>query len=501
MALPQNRYLRASLLIAVIAIILGYSWLGARLLEPRFELPEELVRASVWVTESRVSSLHDVRSRHWRELARIESEISTIGSALRWLGGAGRGLEPVELVVHGDRKERLVVTGSRIEISADVLMAHGQLTKAFLKSFVLQTGSSDLVASHLRLDVASDVLLAMSTGRLGLEVPGHDVTLSFEPIKPWWTYSRSYRGVCDSEWRSVELLPICRAKDSGQSTASMLSFRPLLGTVVWNAFASQPVANRYAFARKWARFISRARAVEGAGGTKERILTELETLMPSSEFPEAIDSIRRSLSEARLIEPSSLEADLLLRKARLTKSDVQAIADLLRARPRLAVFARTDEGLLSFPGAVLVDSKDLMISTVKHEVALSCQSMKLLEAAKREVPTTRLIWVKACGEKEIPLVFAPLLSVGMEGFARANPTVSFVQLRPESVALALRRGHASAFDGVEALVRVESQRREPWFGLQMASWVDSANAYRVNGAIEAVEWHRTAKAPKVSAEF
>lgn len=470
-------------------------------MEPRLELPAELVAAAVWADESEVFTLEEVRSAHWREVARIENESATALTSLRWLGDGSREIEPIELIVRGDESERLVVTDSRIEISADVVMAHGQLTKAFLKSFLLQRGSTDLVSSHLRLDIVSDVLLGMSTGRLDLEVPGHDSSLKFDDIKPWWAYAQSYRGVCDSDWRSIELLPICRAKDSGRSTVSMLSFRPLIGAILWNAFNSQPVAQRYAFAQKWARSLARTRAVETKGGTKERLNAEIETLLPMSEFPEAMDSVRRSLTEARMLERASLEADLLIRMPVITNGEIKAVQELLKARPRLAVFARTKDGLLSFPGGVAISGNDLQILKVKHEVFRSCDSPKLLEVAHREVPTKRLIWVKTCEEEPVPLVYAPLLAVGVEGFARANPTMTFIQLKPEGVEFAIRSGRASPIEGAEALVKIESKARNPWFGLQSAAWIDAAHAFRVNGAIEAVEWHRTAKAPKVSAEF
>ncbi|MEK7357142.1 MAG: hypothetical protein AAB250_11885, partial [Bdellovibrionota bacterium] len=265
--------------------------------------------------------------------------------------------------------------------------------------------------------------------------------------------------------------------------------------------SSQPVSQRFAFALKWSKYLARARAREGKGGTRNMLGNEIETLMPAAEFPEAMESLRQALTDARLLEPASIEADLLVRKATLDESDTRAIEVLLRRRPRLAVFARTEKGLVSFPGAVVVDPKDLSVSRVKHEVVQTCKSPSLVDIAKREVPTKRLVWIRHCDKSETALVYGPLLAVGMEGFARANPGVTFIQLRPEAVAFALRSGHASGFEGAEALVEVERRRKDPWFGIASATWVDSAAAFRVNGAIEAVEWHRTAKAPGTSGEF
>lgn len=494
MALPENRILRHSMLVATIALVWAYAWLGARILEPRFELPSEIVAAAAWVEGDDVRILSEMRSSRWREIARIERETSIALDALRWVGGETLSLEPVELVVRADDVERLVVTDSRIEIGSDVLLAKGQLTKAFLKAYLLQKGSIDLVSSHLRLDVVSDVLLAISTGGLGLEVPGRPVVLKYEAIRPWWSYARTYRGVCESDWRSVELSPICRARDPKRSVVSALSFRPLIGAVLVEAFQSQPVATRYEFARKWVRSLERLVAAKSPSGTREKIASEIESLMPLVEFTEVADSLRSSLAAAQILDSTPIEADLVIHAATIGSREIESVANLLKSRPRMVVFGRSSEGLVAFPGGVLLGKNDVTIGRVKHEVLRSCASPKLLEIADRDVPTKRLIWVKTCEPQPKALDYAPLVSIGVEGFARSNAGVTFIQLKPEGVAFALRSGRASPIEGAEALLKSESAKKGPWFGLASSAWIDSAHAFRVNGAIEAVEWHRTAKA-------
>ena len=222
--LPGSRIFRSLVIASTVAVVICYAWLAAHLMEPRFTTPAFVSETFIRTPDSRLF-LSEEKFREWPiEASRLRSELAALEPLLAWLGPLSR---PLEIILDEKQSGRLLVTDSRIEIGRSVLLASGQLTKAVLKVWILQRASPAVTSSYLRLDVASDVLLAMLTGDFSLEVPGHERALSFElPNRAWWTYADSYLGVCASSWTSLELAPLCENKSvrsDGESAARQVS--------------------------------------------------------------------------------------------------------------------------------------------------------------------------------------------------------------------------------------------------------------------------------------
>ena len=499
LALPKSRLLRTLLLWTTVSAALCYSWLGVRALEPTFQLPPALIHSAIWIDQHSVLTLEDARESHWREAAQALKETEFLELALSGVQGPeANSIGRVDLVVRGDDRGRLLITDSRIEIGSDVLRASGQLSKAILSSFLLRHASPDIAGSHFRITVASDALLAMLSGGLGLHVPGEDQALEFPKLKPWWSTASSYRDVCASPWRSLELRTLCQARSQVNSGPTLLSMRPLVGRIIWDAFKSKPVGERLAFVKRWIAALGHAKAHESEDGFRETVLSEVETLLPTTEFADVRVSLERSMIVTRIKKGTEPHADLIVRSLQLGQADRDSLKRLAERNPRRLILAIADHQVIVFPSAMMFSEREFSERgraevRAQQEVWQSCQAPTMGEVANSRPPhagSKRIVWVRDCSERQVGLAYGSLLTSERMHFAKENPQLAVVQLRPEAIQLAIRDGRAKNSDFVDQfLLRQTRRSQDPWFGLADAKWDQDSMAFRVKGAIEAVEWH------------
>ena len=447
LSLPGNRILRTLVIVSTVAVVICYAWLSAHLLEPQFTTPAYVSDTFVRSPDSHLF-LFEEKFREWPlETARIESELAGLSPLLSWLGPLNR---PIELLLDEKQVDRLLVTDSRIEIGRSVLFARGQLTKAILKAWILQHASLAIASSHLRLEVASDVLLGMLAGEFSLEIPGFEKPLMFDATdKAWWTYADSYKGVCASAWTSLELAPLCENKNiqTDPVTVSELSFRGFLGSRIWRSYLATPLSGRLAFVR---RFVGSLESLQAASvptlkaGWLPVVQGQLEALLPSKLDPLAFE---------RTTWLAQVEAPLIVIDS---------------------------DGHVSAPGTLKVASSELPIVRARMAVMTVCESPSLRDVMSLQIAVDRVVWKPDCAEKK----------------------TDFVQVRPSAIRIALNRGLARGSDKLDQFVlthRDVSAASSPaarWLGLADAKYDEQVNAFQVHGAIQAVESYRLAKSAK-----
>ncbi len=439
--LPENRFFKALLIGSTVAVLICYAWLTAHLLEPGFAPPSTVVSdVFVRTTDSRLFLFEDQFRAFPLETSRMNAELSELEPLLNWLGALKRR---VEIVIDEKSPDRLLITDTRIEIGRNVLLAQGQITKAILKSWILQTSSTDVTSSHLRTEVASDVLLAMLKGGFDLEVPGRLEPLAFDTTdKAWWTYADSYNGVCASAWKSLELLSLCENKvlKGDLSNVSTLSFRAFLGGRIWKSYRTTTLAERLPFVRRWVEALKKPRGLAKSSlkdGWLAVVQGELEVLLPASMDP---------LLKERQAWSSKIDAPLIV--------------------------IDTD-GRVSAPGTLKISTNELQFDHARLAVMTVCASPSLKDVLDLPVSVDRVVWRPDCKERK----------------------TDFVQVRPSAIRIALNRGFAKSSDKLDSFVRHYRERasndmQNHVLGIATAKWDEQASAFQVHGALEAVEAFR-----------
>jgi hypothetical protein len=436
--LPENRILRWLVVTSTIAVVICYSWLAAHLLEPQFTTPAYISDTYVRAVDSKISLFEDKFREYPQESARISSELGSLEPLLNWLGPLDR---PVEILVDEKQPDQLLVTDSHIEIGHRVLLARGQLTKAMLKAWILQHASLAITSSHLRLEAASDVLMAMLSGGLSLEVPGFQEPITFDSTdRAWWTYADSYIGVCTSPWKSLELTSLCSIKSvkADAVNVSELSFRAFLGSRIWKSYQATPLRGRLAFARTWVNSLSLIREVkipDLKSGWLSVVQGELDVLLPSKMDP---------LVSERAAWTALVDAPLIVIDGR---------------------------GRVSAPGTLkIVSPVELPIARARMAVMTVCSAPSLRDVMALKVAVDRVVWRPDCAARK----------------------TDFVQVRPSAIRIALDRGLARPTDKLDKFVlsNRSASANSHWLGVADAKWDEGAHAYQVRGAIQAVEMFR-----------
>lgn len=461
-----------------VAVAVAYAWLAATLLEPRPVAPPTVVAGVVWIERGVM--------KHWEEIFASQpvtsAKISKILSQFDKIGPLiGNFRKPPLLVINRDREFRYQVGPDRIELSELIAVTEGQLARALFKSWLMQSAAPEFSESLLRLDVISDVLTMATFGEfLPLPPPGN-----------WLNHVTSHASACESPWRSLELPRKC-----GQSESiDPLGFRPLLSGIILSAYRDVPAMQKFNLIRDWARVLRRGVSfVDADAHENPRKLTEWR------------DWLLRELSVIAPAEAFGARLDAAVSVARLGSSqppEVEAVfhADDLRVdiRGKTSQASRASY-IMSLPGDEnwLVSNRDAKswirlgdeISDVRAALLVwqGCGPVTIGQIMSYPIESERVLFIGGC-EKYAAGGWWTLLHQGLEGFARGFPETAFILLKRSEVERAIRHGQFALDQPVERYMNKTAP--SPLLGLASAKWHQSSRAYRVLGAIEAIEWFRS----------
>jgi hypothetical protein len=143
-----------------------------------------------------------------------------------------------------------------------------------------------------------------------------------------------------------------------------------------------------------------------------------------------------------------------------------------------------------FPGEVQLFESDLPRIRAKALVWESCESPRLEQVLKFPLRTDRALIVRNCAALKKKPNYRTYVRYGVEGFALDNPETPFVQMHRPSLEFASEKKLIPAPDFFSKLFGKAVPAADRKLGLSEATWNAQFKAYRVLGAIEAIEWFR-----------
>jgi len=481
----------------MVFVVIAYGWMASVALEPKPRLPNQAVSYLGWIEGSKLKDWREVQKPRSLQFARITREIRKIENDLNLLGGFQ---EAPSLFIVVDDPNRYVVADTRIELSESIAMAEGQLRKAFIKSWLLQTQPKDAIAARslLRLEVVSDVLAAMLSSKSWFENPVVDGRIEIPAPKAWIRFAGSLNALCGSPWTSLDLQGRCVQS----SSLHPLTFRPLLAGMIWSVYKEMPPLRRLMLIRAWAEELLTSRGDESLNSV---IPTELADWRRWLEvefrkiFP--VDSIaaRAAFSELER-ERLSLAANRVEAESGLTESgrtEIQYVffsdrplpeSAQIRALGSYVIIEKSGQARL-YPGDVILDSADLKQLSTPFFVWESCKEPKVGELLDHPVQAKRYFVVYSCDEGNQLASWARLARRGLAGFIKVRPEARFMQLHREHLELAIRHGVISKRSVLSRIK--EGTRASEFLGLEKPTWRGDVGAFQVLGAIEAIEWFRS----------
>lgn len=484
---------------AIFAVI-AYAWLLARLFEPRLEAPASLVSSVSWIEHGEFKNWQRVHAHRPRSVAVVAATLARLDGRIKILGGMASS---IDLVVDADHERTYAVSGARIAIAESIVRAPGQLERAFIKAWLLQRGGTGATASILRREVLSDVLESILTGDEHFIASGSSREIHYPGVENWLSFARSFEASCGSPWASLEFHRAC-----GKSSAlNPLSFRPLLSSMLWHVVQTVSPWQRTHFVERWAEFIKndhmdrradRQRIVRPASLVEWQawLAGEFSALLP-------VDRLQRELNLDGELKQTSVR---MISRAELTNERVRIDAvihrenharfDLTRFSDRMRPFAivSSDGEAWLMPGRVRLSDSDVKQAEVPFVAWESCRPMSLTDIFTSKVPGKKLFYVESCTPTS-EVAWMSLLQNGVRGFAKSRPETPFLLLNlgmnREVLDLAVSRGQMNVRAPLRDLMTASRDPKRSLLGLEQAEWRAEIGAYRVLGAIEAVEWFRS----------
>lgn len=492
-----------ALLAVSIFLVMAYAWLAAQLLEPHREPPAAAVARVSWLVKGEEKPWDEFQARHLNPLA-VESVWRSFENVARSLPLIGSFAHAPRLVIDTDHEGRYVIGDDKVVISQNIALADGQLVKALLKVWLLQRAAPGLTASLLRFEVLSDVLAAMVTDNLRFELPGYARSVRIPRVRNWLVFAKSYVDQCSSPWRSFELQGAC-----GEShEMSPLSFRPLLDAMLLQVYDQQSVFARADFLRSWSRALTVASPSKGSTLDLERasrrlvdwrddLIGEIQLLLADQGTNLQREAI---LEQSQLLKPIAVSAVM---HSQQPESEGEFIHGSLPGRTREAFVASLGgEAWLVTPqwcgqagSWVHLDPSDLTTLSSPLLVVESCQKTMVSELLRLPSESKRILYVKSCGGHRMAR-WKALLNDGVKGFATLEPESPFLLLQRGELVRAVAHNQLGATDLLESYMSKSVASERSLLGLNTAEWHREMLAYKVLGAIEAIEWFREPKQTK-----
>ncbi len=494
---PQSadRWLTTIMMIIVVV----YGWMASVAFEPRFVLPNDAVSYLGWLEGSELREWREVQKPRFLAFAWIARELKKVENDIRLLGGFQ---EPPVLLIVVDEPNRYVVTEARIEIAESIAMAGGQLRKAFIKAWLLQTQPKEAIAAQslFRLEAVSDALTAMLASNVRFGSAGSSDDVELPAPEAWIRFAASLDALCGSPWASLDLQGRCGTSKS----VHPLSFRSLLAGMIWAVYRDTPPMKRLSLLRAWAAELT-ARQEEVGSPVPEELAAWRNWLRSefNQVFPvEAIakragfsDNERESLSQAAekvaaavgLNETTRPQVNFVFRSELLGPESADAAKGELRGA-RSYVVIDSQKGARLFPGDISLNDNDLAGLSAALYVWETCGELRAGDLLEAPIRAQRYLVVRSCAERAPLKSWAELNREGLPAFARARPQDPFVQVHREHLELAIRHRVLSKNTALSQLGKDVHSARV--LGLERPTWRADVGAYEVLGAIEAIEWYR-----------
>lgn len=521
MPLNDRPWFRRILLAStVIWLVLGVGF-WAHLDSRPTPLPEKLVVAATVVDRSgQMSTWADSPFAARADQDDLQREFT---SAAGFLSAIGVRFEPVRFELNYKSPQRYLITARRVELGNEIAMAKGHARHAIFKAWVLQNAGARFAIPVFRQDVISDLMLAIADNGLRLGVPGQSAEISYDDSERATFYQQiaTFGRLCRSDWKPNDLLGFCNGIQASKlpvvDETSPFSLRRAVGEAVWRSIEGLNAFERLAFTRAWLDYLAKP---ESSSAAEDVVLIpesmslwawrdwargEFAALLPASA--EALNFPKQNLgnwSDARLIAleragldmREELKLDIVARfesteAADAFEKNVFAKAGVLALLAAKTAVVNVADNFFLLPGGTRLSSADLKRIRARAVIWDGCTAPDVQDVVGFPVNTDRALVVENCKAEADVAHYRSFIRYGVEGFALDNPDRKFVQVHRPSLEFAMERGWIRAQSFISGLIGqgrpAEGDRK---LGLSEANWNPQMKAYRVLGAVEAVEWFR-----------
>jgi hypothetical protein len=435
---------RTHLLVICIALILLDTWLMVNSARPQitphsaaFEKIDLKMNGQAMAWERAPFREKFILQRAGREIAQVDDFLALIGPVQTEL----------RLQISLDEPQLVEVAATRIRLGIQILKEPGALSEAVLRAWVLQNSNERIRTSPLRAQTVSRTLAALMRGD----------ELALAP----------------SNW--LQNLAEGKASDSAASSISTLS--RLMSQEILKTFAGHTWNERLHLLRAWKRFLVAARIQ-----ANPVLILDMKSLSLG---------VWKETAESEL-------ATIWLAPIHLAKGHLDLaihtdmyFSDIHFARGTTALVQERNGAWRLWPSGRLVkcDSDQLKTS---FEIWTSHNIPSVADLLNLPGSAHSVLFVHLGADIDLDL--DAYLQEGAELFAKTNPKIGFAHFQRSSLQLAQEKGWVPKSDFLNQLLLAENgfvPEANVNLGLLQKVWNVRAQAYRVLGPLQTVDWFRS----------
>lgn len=423
--------------------------------------------------------------------------------------------QPARLEIFLGRPWAFEVLDHSIYLGEQVFLSRGHLEKALLKIWYREQNPDAFAYNRLAEEIMTDFLFFLMEGDLKIEDRRIGMQTRITGSR-WPQVIKSVQSYCDSPWKVSEHYQICFNKRNLEEflAEDVLSFslRPLISASLIESYQQLSFNEKNEVLRQFSQFISSQRVppLDLIGAFWEshpsailmgrHILKEVQEYMFRSEHSHVQPSYKRFVSyfteslRKRGFEEATSEVyfDFIYESASTVNPKSDFFKDLQKLsenRKDLQVALVDGKSIWFLPSTYPLDLNLFNEIKSRHRMVETCGAFDFGFVLKYAEKAEKLVAVETCG-KNNPQRLESYLSQGVEGFARANKNLSFVQFHLPS--LMLKSEFIPPKENVIALIqnRDISSPILQTLGWQELNWDQGMDAYRPKAQVEAIQWFR-----------
>lgn len=434
--------------------------------------------------------------------AELGPRMQALEKYFEWLGPLnGR----INLTVIEGKGEHFKIQGREVFISSSILQSPGQLEKAIFRVWFRERAPLTLQSQLLFEESFTDFLYYSYSGDFLVKDPKTGIYLSDDIEAKWPRVLSSYKGYCNSLWRSNEHLRFCNDDliEKPKDEIELLTLRPLITQALIESYLEMPSSERLPFLQFMASNLDQFEFHEKNFGMSYfepkrqqfyEAVSQLENWNyflaklgeRSQGFQQFSVFFQNSLKRRGFNEESpKAELDTLVFADSLRKEQIEEIQEQMQAHPH-SLIALEARGKIQMSAAGEELSLQLL-GTVKAATGIyfHCGIPKLQELMNLSKRVEKLIFINACGHAQFK--FEGLFNNGIESFAHQNPSVKFAEFHLPSLLLAVRKLNGQ--NPIEFLAHNKKESLAP-IGWGVPQYDSAKDAFKAQSVIEIVNWYR-----------
>lgn len=420
----------------------------------------------------------------------------------------------LHLIIHEDRPLMYEVSPGKIHFGASFFNLDYHLSRAFIKSWIIENRSSLKIDLSLFEESLADFILYVLVGKIELEDPVDRTRTKLGSVK-WPHVIKNVKNYCLSAWKQTEHIEGCNNDFKNNlklrnQLAATYSLRPLLTSALINSYNEMSIKQKGRLIQSLPHLISSVQLPSDK--IVESMLVDSNPIQSGMIGINKFSELVLSASNKKYPEIHLLYSGIIQSLQNRGVSDIfnQAFFDYLvhfdgdidtsasfyknldlaaMKNPEVQVALVDDKNIWLLPSRTALPLTVFNDIQARQTLLMGCESGAQKNMNYFFKKTEKLMLINDCGQKNV-YDFDSLFKKGIKPFMSANSKLSFVQLHMPSLQM-IHEALPPTQNYFELVKNHNLKRQEiKPLGWSSIHWKKDLQVYRPEAIVDAIEYFR-----------